>query len=129
MSKTSASKICSTLHKYLDKKTTDNILPLLKNLDDLKDLRDKDAKNVYEVCSRVMRKVSENEEEIISIAKSIKLKYPKPEKSKTEKNGEKPKEASSSKKVKYSLKDKEIKNIITVCYIQCSLITHFYILV
>ena len=125
MSKTSASKICSTLHKYLDKKTTDNILPLLKNLDDLKDLSDKDAKNVYEVCSRVMRKVSENEEEIISIAKSIKLKYPKPEKSKTEK----PKEASSSKKVKYCLKDKEIKNIITVCYIQCSLITHFYILV
>ncbi len=110
MSKTSAGKICSTLHKYLDKKTADKVLPLLKNLDELTDLNDKDAKNVYEVCSRAMRKVSENEE-IVSIAKSIKLKYPKPEKSKTEKNGDKHRESSSSKKVKFFTK-KRINYIV-----------------
>ena len=97
-------KLCSTLNKYLDKKSVDKILPLLKELDDQKpkDLKEKDVKNVYEVCSRVVRKVDKKEnEEIFSIASALKLKFPKVEKSKTsdEDKVTSEKRKSSSKKV------------------------------
>jgi hypothetical protein len=76
------SKLCSTAHKLIDKKTIDKLSPLLKQLEDLKeDLNEKDRKNIYEVASRIARKFPK-ETEICEIASSIKLKFPKSEKSK-----------------------------------------------
>jgi len=56
------SKICSTVHKYVDKKSTDKILPLLKKLESLKpkDLTEKERKKIYEVGSRVKRKIEDD---------------------------------------------------------------------
>ena len=95
-------KLCSSLNKYLDKKSVDKILPLLKELDDQKpkDLKEKELKNVYEVCSRVIRKIDKKEnEEIVSIASSLKLKFPKPEKHQTEVKKVDSDKQKSSKKV------------------------------
>ena len=88
------SKLCSTLHKYIDKKNSDKILPILKKLDvqKPKDLNEKDRKNIYEVGSRVKRKFEEDE--FRQIAGRLKEKFASAKSSKSDEKDKKKKEDS-----------------------------------
>ena len=69
-------KICSSAHKFVDKKNSEKLLPLLKQLDDQKpkDLSEKDRKKIYEVGSRVKRKF-EKDDQVREMAARLKDKF------------------------------------------------------
>ena len=69
-------KICSKVHKLVDAKNAEKLLPLLKQLEGQTptDLSEKDRKKIYEVGSRVKRKF-EKDDEVREMAGRLKEKF------------------------------------------------------